>query len=218
MNPKQVLKKLRTTVFDQQYTEAIRSAYETDFEVDHSLEADYATAEELLREQLTAEQKELLEVAEQSCNDSWSYASQHPFSCGMLHAFEQYFCPTGPYRFNYEKVIAKGMCTMPGMELHHAYYSSTTKSNDSFEALENDVSEDLSDHITSVACVWEQRIHSATIHSFYLGYQAGLSIINEVVPNGTHRMIGQLLLLEYELGLTLPFCQREALKERCSKQ
>jgi len=218
MNPKHILRELRTTVFDQRYTDAIRSAYETELDVDNSLEADYATADRLLREQLTAEQEELLEVAERYCKDSWTYASQHPFTCGMLHAFEQYFCPAGPYRFNYEKSITKGMCTMPGMELHSAYCSSTTKANDSFEALENDVDEELTEHITSIACAWEQRIHSATIHSFYIGYQAGLSVINEVVPDGTHRMIGQLLLLEYELGLTLPYCQREGLKMRCPNQ
>lgn len=216
MNTNRITKELFTRVFDQNYADAMKTAYDEAVAEGHftEVEEDYSVAVTYLEEHLTNEQKELLQAIEQRYKNRWTYASQYPFVCGLMHAFEQFFSPDEDYSYGYDKAISEGMCTNPGMQRHGAFHTDATEVCASLEVLEANSDEEMVEHITSVACAWDQRIHSATIHSFYLGYQAGLKMIDTVKPLSSMYLMEKTLYLEYCLGLTEPYSMRESRKER----
>jgi len=216
MNVKKIARELKERVFDENYTCTLKAAYDAeiaDGQFD-ALEEDYTTAQEYLSTHLTNDQKELLNAIENRFEENRDYAGRYPFICGMVHAFEQFFSKAENYSFDYGKTISEGLSTIPGMRHHVSYYSNATVNCSDIETLHESVDEETSEHITSIACAWEQRIHSATIHSFFLGYHTSLSMIEEIKPLGAWEMIDKILVLEYELGFTVPYSQRESMKER----
>ena len=98
---------------------------------------------------------------------------------------------------------------MPHMQRHRSFYEKNTAILELTEKLLDDADEVTTDHITSINCGWDQRIHSATIYSFYIGYRFGLEILDEVIPMSAATLMPKTLFLEYELGFTAPYSFRE---------
>ena len=216
MNTRRIIKELYGKAFDQGYVDTLKAAYKADVEegLFTAEEADYSKAVPYLEEHLSSEQKEILKAIEQRYENRWDYATQYPFVCGLMHAFEQFFSRDEEYLYGYDKAISEGMCTNPGMQRHGAFCSDATEVCVYLETLEANTDEETVEHITSIACAWDQRIHSATIHSYYLGYQAGLTMIDVVKPLSSMYLMEKTLYLEYQLGFTEPYSMRESRKER----
>lgn len=81
--------------------------------------------------------------------------------------------------------------------------------NACIEQLEIDGDEERREHLTSIECAWEQRVHWAACHSFYCGYRAAVKVLTAVEGVSTFDMIPHTLLLEYHLGYTKSYDQTE---------
>lgn len=211
MQTRTIIKALRGRVFDPAYTKALSDAYMED--VDNGdfkiTEDEYAAAEVALQTGLSDEQKELLKVMELRHNENRQYAIEYAFFCGVLGAFEQYLVPDGQHRFDYSNRVAHSLFEIPGMERHRKYHENSQHNLEGFTALEEALDEELNYHVVSVSSAWGERVNHAAVYSYYCGYRAAIALIEEVVPLGATKMIGNILMTEYELGFTTPYWNRE---------
>ena len=97
MNTRRIIKELYGKAFDQSYVDTLKAAYKAYVEegLFTAEEADYSKAVPYLEEHLSSEQKEILKAIEQRYENRWGYATQYPFVCGLMHAFEQFFSRDG---------------------------------------------------------------------------------------------------------------------------
>ena len=211
MDTKKILEDLRKTVFAPSYFNALEAAYaarvaDCPFE---TIEGDFSEAEPHLEKHLSHEQKATLADVEAKYRENRTYAGEYPFYCGIMCAFEQFFVPDMPPRFDYRSAVQEDLCTMPSMKRHIEFYERNTQLLELSQALMDEVDKDTREHVISIACGWDQRIHSNTIYAFYLGYRAGLSIMDRVKPMSSFELTSKKLYLEYELGFTTPYEFRE---------
>ena len=211
MNTKKLLDGLRESIFGSMYVKSLEDAYAE--EVDQGIfdiqESDYRQAVPYLDKHLTQEQKEILNGIEADYGQMRIYAGEYPFYCGLMCAFEQFFIPEGKQSYDYDAAVQGGMCTMPAMTRHVSYFEANQRILEQSEALMEAVDKDTREHIVSINCAWEQRIHSQTIYAFYLGYRAGLEIMDRVRPMSSYALTSKKLYLEYQLGFTTPYEFRE---------
>ena len=98
---------------------------------------------------------------------------------------------------------------MPGMQRHTLFLKMHDENKKLIEQLEIDGDEERREHLTSIECAWEQRIHWAACHSFYCGYRAAVKVLTVVEGVSTFDMVPHTLLLEYHLGYTKSYDQTE---------
>ena len=98
---------------------------------------------------------------------------------------------------------------MPGMQRHALFLQMNDENKKLIEQLEVDGDEERREHLTSIECAWEQRVHWAACHSFYCGYRAAVKVLTAVDGVRAFDMIPHTLLLEYYLGYTKPYDQTE---------
>ncbi len=220
MDTRNILEALRRNTFAPPYESALNKAYQE--EVDNGnffdLESDYTNGKTYLTEHLATDQLTMLQTMEEAYHENRKYASEHSFYCGLMCAFEQARASDSVRLYTYENTIEDGLETAAGSERHPAYHNRSQKVLQIVEALEGATDEDTQYHITSICCAWDQRIHSATIHSFYLGYCAGVGLVERVDLRAALNMIEQRLKTEYDLGL-IDFYERRKcsgnIKEAC---
>jgi len=210
MDTRKIIEGVREGIFSPSYVSALKSEYEAEtrlgtFEIE---ERDYANAARYLK-QLSEEKKNLLTEMEALYSGLYGYASTYPLYCGLLCAFEQFFAPNRQQAYDFTAIIGEKLCTMPHMKRHKAYYEKTVAVLEITKNMLEGVDDLTAEHITSINCAWDQRIHSATIYSFYIGYRFGLEIIDAVEPMSKGKLMEKTLYLEYELGLTTPYAARE---------
>ena len=98
---------------------------------------------------------------------------------------------------------------MPGMQRHTLFLQMHDENQKLIEQLEIDGDEERREHLTSIECAWEQRVHWAACHSFYCGYRAAVKVLTAVDGVNAFDMIPHTLLLEYHLGYTKSYDQTE---------
>lgn len=211
MDTRKILDDLRKSLFGPEYVKALENAYTEDVAIGtfDIQEGEYNAAVPYLETHLSKEQKEILSSIEADYRQKRSCASEYPFCCGLMCAFEQLFSQDVHQRFDYDTAVQGGMCTMPAMTRHHSYYETNQRILERSEALMESVDKETREHIISISCAWDQRVHSQTINAFYLGYRAGLAIMDKVQPMLSYSLTSKKLYLEYELGFTTPYEQRE---------
>ena len=210
MNTRKIIEGIRERMHDPSYVSALKNEYAAQVKdgTFYTEEHEYDLAVEYLK-CLPEDKKAQLAEMEKLYSGKYDYASTYPFYCGLLCAFEQYFNPNQQQAFDYSTIIGEKMCTMPHMQRHRSFYEKNTAILELTEKLLDDADEVTTDHITSINCGWDQRIHSATIYSFYIGYRFGLEILDEVIPMSAATLMPKTLFLEYELGFTAPYSFRE---------
>lgn len=211
MNTRIILSDLHRNAFGPEYENALVNAYAEDVACGTfaTEEGDYNDAVTYLEKHFSQEQKETLRKIETDYRDNRCYASKYPFFCGLMCAFEQFFVPDRKQDYDYTSTVQERMCTMPSMMRHREYYSTNRQILERVDTLMETVDKETREHIVSICCAWDQRIHSQTINAFYLGYRAGLEIMEQVQPMSSYKLTSKKLYLEYELGFTTPYEQRE---------
>lgn len=216
MDTRKIIKGLQTRMFDPSYISALKTAYSVQvaegyFDIE---EHEYNLAAEFLSQKLSEEQKAILASTEANYAEKYSYASTYPFYCGLICAFEQFFLPDRQQVFDFSNSINEDLNTLPRMQRHVRYHELNTQILDETNQLMEGADEETAEHITSISCSWDQRVHSASVDAFYIGYRFGLDVIDTVVPMGSMSLMPKTLYLEYELGFTTPYRTREREKER----
>ena len=55
-------------------------------------------------------------------------------------------------------------------------------------------------------------MNSGAMAAYYLGYRMALEVIEQVHPMATQNMMDQILIIEYQLGITLSAAEKERMK------
>ena len=220
MDTRNIIEGIKARIFDPSYVSALKTAYDDQVEAGYFVteEKEYALGAEFLSHKLSEEQKAILTSMEANYAEKYSYASTYPFYCGLLCAFEQFFLPSQKQIFDFSTSINEDLNTLPRMKRHFRYHELNTQILDKTNQLLEGADDETTEHITSINCGWDQRIHSASVYAFYIGYRFGLDIIDQVVPMGSMSLIVKTLYLEYELGFTTPYKSREREKERSTNE
>ena len=220
MDTRKIIEGLQARMFGPSYISALKTAYGDQVTQGYfdTEEQEYNLAVEFLNQKLSEEQKSILANIEATYAEKYSYASTYPFYCGLLCAFEQFFLPDQEQVFDFSTSINDDLNTLPRMKRHVRYYELNTQILEQTNKLSQDADEETTDHITSINCGWDQRVHSASVYAFYIGYRFGLGVIDQVVPMGSISLMPKTLYLEYELGFTTPYRNREREKERIANE
>ena len=220
MDTKIIIEGLQARMFDPSYISALKKAYSDQVAEGYfdTEEQEYNLALEFLNQKLSKEQNAILARMEANYTEKYSYASTYPFYCGLMCAFEQFFLPDRQQVFNFGTSIIEDLNTLPRMKRHIRYYELNTQILEQTSTLSQSADEETTYHITSINCGWDQRVHSASIYAFYIGYRFGLDVIDQVVPMSSMSLMPKTLYLEYELGFTTPYRNREREKERIENE
>ena len=211
MDTGKIIEGIETRMFDPSYFSALKTSYRNEVAAGYfeTEEKEYALGAEFLSQKLSVEQQAILVNMESNYAEKYSIASTYPFYCGLICAFEQYFLPDQQQAFDFNTTIDEDLNTLPRMKRHVRYHELNTQILDDTNQLLADADEETAEHITSINCGWDQRIHSASVYAFYIGYRFGLDVIDKVIPLGSMNLMQKTLFLEYELGFTKPYRTRE---------
>ena len=220
MDTRKIIEGLKARMFDPSYVSALKTEYDDEEKAGtfSTEETEYNLAIEFLSAKLSEAQKSLLSSMEAHYAEKYDYASTYPFYCGLLCAFEQFFLPDRQQIYDFSTTINEDLNTLPHMKRHIKYHELNSQILAETNQLMADADEETTEHITSINCGWDQRIHSASVYAFYIGYRFGLDIIDQVVPMGSMSLMEKTLYLEYELGFTTPYKSREREKERSTNE
>ena len=216
MDTRKIIEGLKERMFGPPYISALKMEYDDQvkagtFKIE---EDEYALAAEYLAQNLSEDRKAMLAQMEADYTEKYSYASTYPFYCGLMCAFEQFFHPGRDQLYDFRASIEDDMNTLPRMKRHREYYEHNKHIFDLGTELAEDADDETSEHITSINCAWDQRVHSASVDAFYIGYRFGLHIIEQVVPLGFTHMTKETLYLEFTLGFTSLYSLREQKESR----
>ena len=179
MDTGKIIEGIETRMFDPSYISALKTSYSSQvsagyFEME---EKEYAQGAEFLSQKLSIEQQAILANMESNYAEKYSIASTYPFYCGLICAFEQFFLPNQKQAFDFNTSINEDLNTLPRMKRHVRYHELNTRILDDTNQLLADADEETAEHITSITCGWDQRIHSASVYAFYIGYRFGLNLM-----------------------------------------
>lgn len=178
MDTGKIIEGIETRMFDPSYFSALKTSYSNQvsagyFEME---EKEYAQGAEFLSQKLSVEQQAILANMESNYAEKYSIASTYPFYCGLICAFEQFFLPDQQQAFDFNTSINEDLNTLPRMKRHVRYHELNTRILDDTNQLLADADEETAEHITSITCGWDQRIHSASVYVFYIWYRFGLNV------------------------------------------
>lgn len=223
------LKQLHDQMFGKQFHQFLKESYEAGVSRGEfaECEQEYAAACAWFTGNWSEEQREILRRIEQLQEEKCNYAGEYAFCCGMSVAFEQLFTEKKELRFDFSKRLDRGLYELNGMKRHPYYYRLACEVREAYDGLgaagiepmEEDVDDSIAaeqdperEHLTSHECGWDQRIYSGTMAAYYLGYRLALEVIERVHPMATQNMMDQILIIEYQLGITLSAAERERMK------
>ena len=97
-------------------------------------------------------------------------------------------------------VLEDELFTAKGMKRHTEFSARNDRCMELLDQLEQELTEAVFYHVTSVDCAWQERIHFFAVEDYYIGYRTAVEILEHVRPNATGYMVPDTLLIEYELG------------------
>ena len=75
--------------------------------------------------------------------------------------------------------------------------------------LQQELPGDLYEHVVSITCAWDERIHFSGIYGYYLGYRTALFLLRTLFPTAPVIMEPLTLVLEHHMGLNKTFEENE---------
>ena len=203
MRTEQLIQESLESWFDDEHLSALRHRYfdlvaKGEFDIE---EREYNTGKAILAEQLTADQKNVLEELECAYAFCIPIAAKHGFVCGLFVGFHHYFIAPKDWKYGLENTLFKNLFERPGMDRRPEYYEQNKRCLELTTQLEQLLPKELYEHVTSIDCAWGQRIHFAATQEFYMGYRFALMVIDQIIPMDSRRLLADRLLLEYDLGM-----------------
>ena len=210
MTVQNALEEMKERAFAPAFQEYLFDTYkvlaQTDFPEE---EKDYAAAKDYCTATLQQPESEILSHIEATFKAKLRYAAQYAFHAGLYSGFGQHFSNQDLVEVGFEKHFMQALFEMPGMQRHTLFLQMHDENQKLIQQLEDDGNDERREHLTSIECAWEQRIHWAACHSFYCGYRAAVKVLTAVEGVSTADMIPHTLLLEYHLGYTKSYDQTE---------
>ena len=210
MSVASMLENMKRRALDSTYDAYISEEYDAwAVESFATEEGEYDAARLELPKVLSSEQMEKLKTMEERYRQNRKYASHYGFEAGLFSGFQLFFSGNGITEDGFDRYLMKSLMEMPGMQRHTLFLQMHDENQKLIEQLEIDGDEERREHLTSIECAWEQRVHWAACHSFYCGYRAAVKVLTAVDGVNAFDMIPHTLLLEYHLGYTKSYDQTE---------
>ena len=208
MNVKELLNEVEMRALDRTFLNAVVAAYKAE---DHcqAIEEDYRIASEALKKILTADQMADLVSLEVTWNENRTYAARYGFKAGIYCGFLQHLTEIEENDGGFEETVCKDLFQEPRMRRHCDTYSRRNHCNELEERIFNALDDEATEYLTSIVCAWENREYNAAVQSFYCGYRAAWSIIEQVKPLSAMEDISKILTTEYYLGY---ICQKSEME------
>ena len=212
MNVKAEIKKMEQRMFTQEFLVYLNNCYkerslEQYFRILHE---EYDAAKCFFSSESNEEEKQCIEQWESIQELCVGYAGKFCYYSGVFEAFNQYFHLERPAAATFSNVTSRSVMDHQEAMLEPEYKDLVKRANDLNERLSINEEEQWTEHLTSLECYWDQRIYSASMDGFYLGYRSSLKLIGHMHYDRTEAMISNVLLTEYALGLTQPQIMRES--------
>lgn len=206
MNIVSELQAISDNIFTDELLEAIQEDWQTELDaIDGGGETKLCQeAARALAGALTKEQAAVLDQQESLNRKNLAYGLRFGLIRGVYAGFQQFFVkktPADPF----DAMVASQLLKLPAMKLYGPFYDRQNRAMALSQELEDQLEEDLQQHLLTLACQWEGRLYGVLRHAFYLGYHCALTAIEQVEPAGTAGpMVAKILMTEYKLGFTTP--------------
>lgn len=201
MTVQNALEEMKERAFAPAFQKYLFDTYKVLAQTDFSEEEkDYTAAEDYFTTTLEQSENEILRQIKTNYEAKLRYASRYAFNAGLYSGFVQHFSNQDLVVDGFEKHLMQALFEMPGMQRHTLFLKMHDENKKLIEQLEIDGDEERREHLTSIECAWEQRVHWAACHSFYCGYRAAVKVLTAVDGVNAFDMIPHTLLLEYHLG------------------
>lgn len=210
MTVQNALEEMKERAFAPAFQKYLFDTYKVLAQTDFSEEEkDYTAAEDYFTTTLEQSENEILSQIKTNYEAKLRYASRYAFNAGLYSGFVQHFSNQDLVVDGFEKHLMQDLFEMPGIQRHTLFLQMHDENQKLIEQLEIDGDEERREHLTSIECAWEQRVHWAACHSFYCGYRAAVKVLTAVDGVNAFDMIPHTLLLEYHLGYTKSYDQTE---------
>lgn len=210
MTVQNALEEMKERAFAPAFQKYLFDTYKVLAQTDFSEEEkDYTAAEDYFTTTLEQSENEILSQIEANFKVKLQYAAQYAFHAGLYSGFSQHFSNRDLVEDGFEKYLMQNLFKMPGMQCHTLFFQLLDENQKLIQQLESDDNGERQEHLTSIECAWEQRVHWAACHSFYCGYRAAVKVLTAVDGVNAFDMIPHTLLLEYHLGYTKSYDQTE---------
>lgn len=186
-------------IFNEDYHTFIQNRYQQEQQDSYfkKIEEAYQRGIEHLEHALdNIRRRELAEIESRYAKQH-SIVSELSFCSGLCMSFEHYF------HRNDQACGRTAMKVSTEMREFHRHPECRQQSQEVLALLKHlrkSLNREAQEHLTSIECAWDERLHNAARHSCYLGYHTGLSVLEKLHPMQTLYMTPQLLITEYELG------------------
>lgn len=212
MTVQEMIEQMGERVFDQSFQDYLSATCQTLPGMDFLTEEDgYKATMDRLTGTIGKPELETLKQIEGNYGEEFKYATLFAFRAGLYSGFGQYFVNQDIVEERFEKRLAHGLFELSGMQRHPLFFKKREESLKLIQKLEEVTDEEQRVNLTTIGCVWEQRVYSAACHSFYCGYLAAVKVLTEIIGIDTGAMmLPHTLMLEYHLGYTRSFEQEES--------
>ena len=169
MTVQNALEEMKERAFAPAFQKYLFDTYKVLAQTDFSEEEkDYTAAEDYFTTILEQSENEILSQIKTNYEAKLRYASRYAFNAGLYSGFVQHFSNQDLVVDGFEKHLMQALFEMPGMQRHTLFLQMHDENQELIEQLEIDGDEERREHLTSIECAWEQRVHWAACHSFYL--------------------------------------------------
>lgn len=211
MKTQRELEKIFQRQFESDYFPLIQALQKQFLRTNRSnciLEVECAKAQAALEKVMDKSQFQQVDDLKATFASQQDLAIRFCFVRGIYVAFSRYFDPDRD--LSYYDLIIDDLFNAEKKAKHPEYWNLRKQSEAQEIALENSLSaQEDQINLTTVACTHGEHVHAAAVMSFYCGYQAALSLLDEVKPLTSGSMMKNILYAEYRMGLTRPYKWRE---------
>ena len=200
--------KLEAKIFDADMETAIRSAYDglaKNGGIYEKTEQACAASEQTLSGTLSKEQTDKIARYRQCAAAQMHYVSKYGFTTGLINAIFCYRDTANKIPVNGETLIEQQISVDQSVEVRAAVKALTDECLTIDAGLQQELSCDLYEHVVSITCAWDERIHFSGIYGYYLGYRTALSMLRTLFPTASVIMEPLTLILEHYMGLNKTF-------------
>lgn len=204
--------KLEAKIFDADMETAIRSAYDRMAKnggIYEKTEQACAASEQTLSGTLSKEQTDKIARYRQCAAAQMHYVSKYGFTTGLINAIFCYRDTANKIPVNGETLIEQQISVDQSVEVRAAVKALTDECLTIDAGLQQELSCDLYEHVVSITCAWDERIHFSGIYGYYLGYRTALSMLRTLFPTASVIMEPLTLILEHYMGLNKTFEESE---------
>lgn len=204
--------KLEAKIFDADMETAIRSAYDRMAKnggIYEKTEQACAASEQTLSGTLSKEQTDKIARYRQCAAAQMHYVSKYGFTTGLINAIFCYRDTANKIPVNGETLIEQQISVDQSVEVRAAVKALTDECLTIDAGLQQELSCDLYEHVVSITCAWDERIHFSGIYGYYLGYRTALSMLRTLFPTASVIMEPLTLILEHHMGLNRTFEESE---------